>query len=80
MPQPHERYNRFMKFCAIGYSNDKRLDTGSGFMEFDLDSGCEICFKKMKRSKLTYVEKNLRCEDCCNDLYLQWRSRTTSEK
>jgi hypothetical protein len=64
MPEPFERYNRFMKYLAPGWSNDKKLDTGSGWNKCDWTTSCEVCDKIEKRSNLKLKGGLLRCEDC----------------
>lgn len=66
MPQKFERYNRFMKFWASNWSNDKKLDTGDGWTNFDWDTKCEICKKVYKRSQLVLRDGKIRCKECLN--------------
>jgi hypothetical protein len=75
MPQPNERYNRFMKYCAVGFSNDKQSTTGNGWLDdFDLKSKCEDCSTPFMRSQLKLKAGKIRCQQCLED-YLKGEKR-----
>lgn len=66
MPQPFERYNRFMKYLNPSWSNDKNLDEGNGWMEITWDTKCEVCGETYKRNTMKLRDGKVRCEDCLN--------------
>lgn len=64
MPARFERYNRMMKYAIPGWSNDKQLDEGNGWLECDWLSTCEVCKKQFPRNTMKLKGGLVRCEEC----------------
>lgn len=61
MPDKHERYNRFMKYLAPGYSNEvgSLEDRWSTYK-----SRCDVCGAEELRTQMKLKGGMLRCQNC----------------
>lgn len=62
MPQPGERYNRFMKWMNLTW-------TETGQVHFNPPRACEDCGTMLTREDLKLVDGLLRCQECRNKIY-----------
>lgn len=62
MPQPHERYNRFMKWMNLTW-------TETGQKDFNPPRKCDACGGMFTREDLKLVDSLLRCKKCRDIVY-----------
>ena len=58
------------------WSNDKKLETGDGWLDADWKTNCGVCKKECMRSELKLKDGEVRCKECLEE----WMRKNYSQR